>query len=122
MPVILLPIISSVAGALRIPAIAMFFGSLAAQVMAFFARKLTRGFAINLTIVVMIIGLAAGLSAAIYALFGALSFVVPPALNQAVDFFLPSNSIPCFSAVMSARLLRWVWEWQYYAITKVAGV
>ncbi|MCC3818117.1 DUF5455 family protein, partial [Vibrio parahaemolyticus] len=32
----------------------------------------------------------------------------------------PNNAIPCVSAIYSARLLRWVWEWKFYAIVRAA--
>lgn len=122
MAIAILPLVSSIAGALSIPALAMFFGNLAAQMIAWFAAKVTKQAAIILTVIIMVIGLAAGLAAGIYALLTGISYLTPPFLNEAFSFFVPNNAVPCFSACISARFMRWVWEWQAYAIMKVAGV
>lgn len=122
MAIVLLPVISSIASALSIPAIAAFFGNLAANILAWFATRVTKTAAINLTVVILVIGLAAAVAASIYALLGALSYAVPDYVSQGFSFFLPSNAIPCTSTILSARFIRWVWEWQYYAVTKVADV
>ncbi|MCL9783238.1 DUF5455 family protein [Vibrio sp. S4M6] len=122
MAIALLPVISRIAGALSIPAAAMFFGNLAAQMIAWFAAKVTKQAAINLTIIILVIGLAASVAAGIYALLAGISYLTPPFLSDAFSFFVPNNAIPCFSACVSARFIRWVWEWQVYSIMKVAGV
>ncbi|NTU36572.1 DUF5455 family protein, partial [Vibrio diabolicus] len=40
--------------------------------------------------------------------------------SQAAGMFIPNNAVPCVSAIYSARLLRWVWEWKFYAIVRAA--
>ncbi|KOO14399.1 hypothetical protein AKJ18_13935 [Vibrio xuii] len=116
----LLPILSTVSNALRIPALAMFLGNLAAQVLGWFAVRLSKGLALNLTVLTMVVGLALAVTISINTIFLGLSYVVPPWISDGFDFFIPSNAVPCLSAIFSARLIRWVWEWQFYAINKVA--
>lgn len=121
MPVFLLPMISSISGALRIPAIAAFFAGLAANILSFFSVRFAKGIAINLTVVTLIVGLAATVAAAIYAIGSGISAVAPPFANQAWSYVVPSNAVPCLSAIFSARVIRWVWMWQFYVITKVSS-
>ncbi|EGU31007.1 hypothetical protein VII00023_20722 [Vibrio ichthyoenteri ATCC 700023] len=120
-PVVLLPIISSIGNALKIPAIALFLGQLASTVLAWFAVRLSRGLAINLTVLTMIIALAASIALGITLIIEGLSYVSPPGLSQGFSYFVPSNAVPCLSAIFSARIIRWVWQWQFYAITKISG-
>lgn len=121
MPVFLLPIISTIGNALRIPALAMFIGQLAATVLGWFAVRMTRGLAINLTVLTMVIALAAVTASLITLIITGLSYVSPPWLSQGFSYFVPSNAIPCLSAIFSARVIRWVWAWQFYAITKISS-
>lgn len=121
MPVFLLPILSGISTALRIPAIAAFIAGLAANILAWFSVRMARGLAINLTVITVIIGLATAIAASIYALGAGLSFIAPPYLTVAWGMVVPSNAIPCMSAILSARVIRWVWSWQFYVITKMSS-
>ncbi len=122
MPAFLLPILSTVSGALRIPAIAAFLGGLAAQVLGWLSKRMARTLAINLTVLTMVGGLTIATSAALYSLFAGLSFVVPAYLQDGISLFIPDNAIPCMSAILAAKLIRWVWEWQFFTIMKVTSV
>ncbi|ERM57657.1 MULTISPECIES: DUF5455 family protein [Vibrio] len=120
MAIALLPILSGISGALSLPALAAFLGGLATKVFEFFFLKFTKQMAINLTIVTMIIGMATATSYAIYAMLTGLHFLVPPFLSQAWGFFVPDVAVPCASTILSARVMRWAWEWQVYAVTRIA--
>ncbi|MFB9136826.1 DUF5455 family protein [Vibrio sp. AK197] len=117
----LLPILSTVSGALRIPAIAMFLGNLAAQVLGWFVQRMSRRLAVNLTILTMVAGLTVTTSAALYGIVNGLSFVIPSYLSEGISLFVPDNAIPCVAAIGSARIIRWVWEWQFFTIMKVSS-
>lgn len=117
----LLPIISTLGNALKIPSIAIFLGQIASNILGWFAVRMTRSLAINLTVITLIIGIAAGIALSIYTIAGGLSYIVPDSLSQGFSYFVPSNAIPCISAILSARLIRWLWAWQFYAITKVSS-
>lgn len=120
MPV-LLPILTTIGNVLRAPAIAAFLAGLAAQVLGWFSALFARGIAINLTIVTMIVGVALAFIASIEALVSGLTYVVPDSLSAGLSLFIPGNAIPCLSIVLASKVIRWVWEWQYYAITKVTS-
>ena len=121
MPVFLLPILNGISGALKLPALAIFLSQLAATILGWFATRVTRSVAINLTVLTMVVGLALTTALALNAIFSGLSYVVPPSLAQGFSYFVPSNAVPCLSAIFSARVIRWVWQWQFYAITKVSS-
>ncbi|WP_089138188.1 DUF5455 family protein [Vibrio rumoiensis] len=121
MPIFLLPVISGISNLLRLPALAIFLGQLAATILGWLATRITRSVAINLTVLTMVLGLALTTALALSAIFNGLSYVVPPELSQGFAFFMPDNAIPCISAIFSARVIRFVWQWQFYAITKVSS-
>lgn len=121
MPVFLLPILSSVMTALRVPALAAFLAGMASNILAWFVKFFARGTAINLTVITMLIALTAGTTAAIYGIAAGLAQVVPPFLVDAWGIFVPGNAIPCVSAVFAARMVRWVWSWQFFVITKMGS-
>ncbi|MDS1772513.1 DUF5455 family protein [Vibrio vulnificus] len=120
-PVFFLPMIASVTSALRIPALVSFLATLAANVLAFFSERLVRGAAINATVVTLIIGLTITLAASLYAIMTGLGSVSPPWAREAWGMFVPANAIPCISAIWSAKLIRWTWQWKFYVITKVSS-
>lgn len=117
----LLPVLTTASKALKVPALAAFIAGLAANIMAWFSKRLARGLVINATILTLIFALTLALSATLYAMATALSYVVHPAINQSWSLFMPSNAIPCLSTILSAKLVRWVWMWQYFAIVKMAS-
>ncbi|MEZ9693505.1 DUF5455 family protein [Vibrio lentus] len=120
MALALLPILGSVGSALSLPALAAFLGGLATKVFEFFFLKFTKQMAINLTIFTMIVGMTVAATYGIYALLTAVHFLVPPFLSHAWGFFVPDIAVPCVSSIMSARVMRWAWTWQVYAVTRIA--
>ncbi|MGY3569731.1 DUF5455 family protein [Vibrio paucivorans] len=119
-PVFLLPLASTIGNALKLPAIATFIGGLAAQIMGWFAVRMSKGLAWNLTVLTMVIGLTLTVAFSINVLIAGLSYVVPPYVSSGFSMFVPSNAVPCLSAIFSARVIRWVWEWQFWAINRVS--
>lgn len=120
-PAFLLPVISSVAGALRIPALAAFLGALANQVLGFLVSFFGRNIAVNLTVITMIVGLALGIIVALKALVMGISYIAPAELSRGFSLFVPGNAIPCLSVILSAKVIRWVWTWQFWTINKVTS-
>ncbi|MBL4830177.1 MAG: DUF5455 family protein [Aliivibrio sp.] len=116
MPVFLLPLFSTIANVARLPALAAFFTTLAANLVAWFTRFMSRGAAFNLVVVSLIVGLALTATAAINTMAFGLSFVLPDELVRGISMIMPTNAVPCVSAVFSAKLVRWVWEWQLVAL------
>ena len=120
MPVIF-PILSSLATAIRLPALAAFFGGLFAQMAGFFATRFTVGTAVQLAAISSIVGLTVVLLSVFHSIVYGLSVITPPYFNNAMSLIVPSNLLPCVTAIMSAKVVRWVWEWQVFFIQQVAG-
>lgn len=118
---LLLPVLTGVGNALRVPAIAAFLAGLATQVLGWFTVRFSRRVAMNLTVVAMVIGIALTFIIALKGLVAGLSYVAPPTLSQSLSLFIPSNAIPCISVILAAKVMRWVWVWQFYAINKVSS-
>nr|EGQ9117807.1 hypothetical protein [Vibrio parahaemolyticus] len=116
----LLPIVSTIGTALRLPALVAFISQIATTLFGWFFIAKARNVTINLVILTLLIGLTVTLTLAIYTLATGLSYVAPPMWSQAAGMFTPNNAVPCVSAIYSARLLRWVWEWKFYAIVRAA--
>ncbi|EGQ9308592.1 hypothetical protein F7U82_24530 [Vibrio parahaemolyticus] len=116
----LLPIVSTIGTALRLPALVAFLSQIATTLFGWFFIAKARNVTINLVILTLLIGLTVTLTLAIYTLAMGLSYVAPPMWSQAAGMFIPNNAVPCVSAIYSARLLRWVWEWKFYAIVRAA--
>ncbi|MUK67666.1 DUF5455 family protein [Aliivibrio fischeri] len=121
MPVFLLPIISGIGNVLRVPAIAAFIAGLAAQLVAWFSTFVARGVALNLAVIVIVVGLAVAISSGFWLMLEGISYVLPPEWSRGMAFITPSNAVPCLSTIAAARVTRWVWEWQIYAIHKATS-
>ncbi|MCE7534840.1 DUF5455 family protein [Aliivibrio fischeri] len=121
MPVFLLPIISGIGNVLRVPAIAAFIAGLAAQLVAWFSTFVARGVALNLAVIVVVVGLAVAISSGFWLMLEGISYVLPPEWSRGMAFITPSNAVPCLSTIAAARVTRWVWEWQIYAIHKATS-
>lgn len=122
MPVLFLPIISGIATALRLPALAAFLGTLFAQMVAFFAQWFTVKTAMQLGIIAAVVTLTVGLFAFIKSLMFGIAVVAPPQFAQAMSMIIPNNLPLCFSAIVSAHVVRWVWIWQVHFIEMYATI
>jgi len=119
-PAFLLPLVAGTAAATRASAIAVFIGGLAAQVVAWFSAFVSRGIALNLAVLVIVVGLAVAISSGFWLALQGLSYVVPPEFSRGMGLITPPNAVPCLSTIAAAKIARWVWEWQIYAIHGVS--
>lgn len=113
----LLPILTSIGTALRIPALATFFAGLAASMVAYFMTWFTKRVAINLTIITLVFGLTLAIFASIKATMAGISTVAPDYFTTSLNMITPDNFWPCASAIFSAKIIRWVWVWKVHFIT-----
>ncbi len=113
--------LSSIASLMRLPALATFFAGLFGQLIGWLAQYVTRRMAVTTTAITALVALAATMTFTLNTIANAISVSVPPELSQGISMFMPDNAIPCLSAVASARLIRWAWEWQFYAVDKVTS-
>jgi enoyl-CoA hydratase/carnithine racemase len=122
MPTLLLPIITGAANLLRLPALASFLGTLFAQLVSFFAQWFTVKTAMQLGIVTAVVSLTVALFASIKILIAGIAVVAPPEFVQAMSLIIPDNLPLCFTSIVSARVVRWVWIWQVHFIELYAGM
>lgn len=93
-----------------------------ASLIGFFAKYLTKRLAIAAALITAAIAITAAFYAAITGVLALIAPVTPPQFNVALGLFLPSNAKACLSAVMSAYVLRWLYDWQIKVLTyKNAG-
>lgn len=122
MPAIFLPIISGASNLLKLPVLVAFLSSLFAQIVAFFTQWFSVRTAMQLGIISIVSGLTVLLFASIKALMAGIVVIAPPSFNQAMSLIIPSNLPICFSALVSAHIVRWVWIWQVHFIEMYAGI
>jgi biotin transporter BioY len=121
MAIQLLPLLSTVGTALKLPALVGFIAQIATTLFGWFFIAKARNVTINLVILTLLVGITVVLTLAVYTLAAGLSYIAPPEWSAAAGMFIPNNAVPCISAIYTARLLRWVWEWKFYAIVRSAS-
>lgn len=114
-------LLSSIGSLMRLPALAVFITGLFGQLIGWLAQYVTRRVAVASTAITALVTLAVALTVTLNGIASNLSVAIPSELAQGIGMFVPDNAVPCLSAVLSARLIRWAWEWQFYAIDKVAS-
>jgi hypothetical protein len=77
----------------------------------FFAKYLTKKFAVVAVAITMIVGLTAGFISALTALTSAITFAAPPWYSLAVQLVVPDNATTCISIIFTAHLLRYAYDW-----------
>lgn len=82
--------------------------------------RLTKRVANMLLVAGALITLTAGLYTAMEALASAVTPALPPQFAAACGLFLPSNTTVCLSAILTAYLLRWVYDWKVKLLTMKA--
>jgi len=118
------PLALVVAGGLsafRVPALAIFFGNIAATLFVWFMKVLTKKLAYQITVGTMVAGLTITLFLTIKATIAGITYFVPPEITQVANFIIPANFWPCVSSVFAAKIARWAYTWQVHAIEMAAG-
>lgn len=95
---------------LGLPWLASAIGGLLASLVSFFALYFTKKLAIIGAVLTALLVLTLAFIAAIEALLSAAQVAAPPALSSAF-FVLPSNFSACMAAIISAKVLAWVYHW-----------
>lgn len=86
-------------------------GSFFSALFSFFATYVTKRLALVAAAVVLLISLTAAFWAALEGLVSGLSFALPAPYVAMFDHFVPGNATACLSIVISARLFRYVYDW-----------
>jgi len=77
----------------------------------FFAKYFTKKIAIFTAVVVVLTSLTAAFVVAIKALYLGVVAVAPSELSIAMSWIVPSNASACVAAYISARLIRYAYDW-----------
>ena len=114
-------ILASLGTVFRIGSILTFFGGLFASVVGFLATWLTKRIAVTLVVVTLVASLTGVIFVSIKALISGIAVVVPPDVQTAFNMITPDNFWVCFSALFSAKLIRWVWAWKVHFVEMYAN-
>jgi len=87
----------------------LFFAALFGSLASFFAQWLTKKAALGAAALTVMAGLTVGFWVALKGLMTAV-LVAAPSLC-ALDWLLPNNTGACFAAVISAHIVRAVYDW-----------
>lgn len=117
----MLPILVAAGNALRVPALVGFLASIFGSMVGWFAQWFSKKTAIQLGIVAAVVSLTIALFGAIQLIVAGISIVIPDFVQQGIDMVIPSNFLPCVSAVVSAKVVRWVWIWKVHFIELYAN-
>lgn len=93
------------------PVLAGYLGSIFTAIVAFLSTWLTRRVAVVLAAVAAIGTVFTAFYSAILALYSSIA-VGFPVVPTYFGCFLPTNIDECLSVILTAMLLRWVYDWQ----------
>lgn len=94
-----------------IPALLTLLGGLFMSILTFIGTYLTKRFAVVSLAIGLIITLTSAFFVALSSAAASINFVAPPWYSLAVQLVVPDNATICISAMLSARLLRFAYEW-----------
>lgn len=94
-----------------IPFLAGVLGSLFAGLVEFFAKWLTKRVALTAAFIAASLGLFAVFFAVCWSAMQGIVVAAPQELSMALSFIVPSNAPACLSALLTAHVARWVYDW-----------
>jgi len=71
---------------------------------------------VRLAIFAIIVTVFLAVLTSIYSLMDGLSTASPTYIGWAYSWLVPSNFVPCVSAIATVQLAAWAWHWKVYAI------
>lgn len=98
------------------PYIATLIAGLFGGLFSFFSQYLTKRFALVAVVLTVIAGFVSAFFVAIVGLIGVLQTSVPPEISAAASLVVPDNVPLLVSTALSARVLRWAYEWNVKVI------
>lgn len=92
-----------------LPWLAGLIGAALSQLIAFFGKYFTKKVAAVAAVVLVVGTLTAGFIATIEGLLAGIHYAMPTLGNWFV--FIPDNFSACVSAIITAEISRWVYDW-----------
>ena len=71
---------------------------------------------VRVAIFTVLAGLFVAVLASIQALCTSIVPVIPAPVLVAYRWIIPSNFVPCVTAIISTQVIIWAWHWKKYAI------
>jgi hypothetical protein len=94
-----------------IPLLVTFLGGLVASAFSYITLFISKKFILVSAAILVIVGITTAFFSALNALTSSISFAAPPWYNLAVQLVVPENATFCVSAMLSAHLLRFAYDW-----------
>lgn len=116
MAIALLPIISGFVATTRFGTILAGLVAVLSSLFDWFLNYVSRKWAMNFSIIAMVVGLGLTAFAAIELIAAGISLVVPGEYTTALALIVPSNASTCMAAILSCKTVRWMFIWQAWAI------
>lgn len=92
------------------PWLVALIGSIVFEIIKQLAKYFTKKVAIGLGFTAAFLGFFAMFVLFLESLFAGLTYVTPVGFSTACSWFIPSNFTMCLSAIVSAKIARFVWE------------
>lgn len=86
-------------------------GSIAGSFLGHMSRDTLKKLVIIAKVVAALVVFIAAIFTTLTALVNGIAAVAPPGLNQAASMIVPDNITLIVSTLVSARIARWVYEW-----------
>lgn len=94
-----------------IPWLASILGSLFAGLVTFFVQFMTKKFALTAAFATGSLILFGTFFSVIWSLLQAINFAAPTEVGMAFRTIIPNNFVTCLGAYITARIARWVYDW-----------
>lgn len=91
--------------------LATFLANLVAGLLAWFGKFATKKVAAAATYFVIFTGFLVTFTGVIYGIISAVIITLPSEYALAMSLVLPSNTSSCISAIISARVCRFAYDW-----------
>lgn len=98
-----------------------FFSSLAGAFFGFLLKYLIKRGAITFGVIGGVVTVTGLLFIALASAVSSISVVVPDSVRQGLDMVLPSNFLPCISAIFGLKTVIWFWRWKVHFLEMYAG-
>lgn len=94
-----------------LPWLAGIIGAFFSGLVSFFLKRVGKQWALAFAAIALLVGLAAAFFTAITATINGLSYVTPDAVVTGAGLFMPSNTVPCMTSIVTAHALRYAYAW-----------
>lgn len=120
-PVFLAGIVGVASKVMKVPIVAAFLSALTVEIFNFLAKFATKRIALTVALMTILTSLILSIFSAVKTLILSLPLSLPDYLIHGFNFFMPDNMGTCISVIISAKILKWAFAWQFYFLDKITG-